>query len=113
MYQSRSREAVVHLNFQAGLTFPVPVCTVPSSMNRTSWCNKVDAVRIYALYRLNSILLKKQRCVYHLSSFFLLIFKLFFGFLESNFRVGFFILPNQVHNIHEERYKSSSDLCTA
>ena len=27
-----SRAAVVHLNFRAGSTFPVPVCTVPSSM---------------------------------------------------------------------------------
>ena len=48
-----TRAAVVHLNFRAGSTFPVPVCTVPSSMDRTSWCNKVDAVRLYASYRLN------------------------------------------------------------
>ena len=45
--------AVVQLNFPAGSTFPVPVCTVPSSVNRTSRCNKVDAVRLYASYRLN------------------------------------------------------------
>ena len=43
----------VHLNFRAGSTFPFPVCTVPSSMDRTSRCNKVDAVRLYASYRLN------------------------------------------------------------
>ena len=39
-----SRVAVVHLNFLAGSTFLVPVCTVPSSMDRTS--NKVNAVRL-------------------------------------------------------------------
>ena len=38
--------AVVHLNVRAGSTFPVPVCTVPTSMDRTSRCNKVDAVRL-------------------------------------------------------------------
>ena len=46
---SSSRAAVVHFNFRAGSTFPVPVCTVPSSMDRTSRCNKVDVVRLYAL----------------------------------------------------------------
>ena len=40
------RAAVVHLNFRDGSTFPVPVCTVPSSMDRTSRCNKVDVVRL-------------------------------------------------------------------
>ena len=57
---------VIHLNFRAGSTFPVPVCTVPSSMIRTSRCNKVDgldAVRLYASYRLNLLLLKGQRFV--------------------------------------------------
>ena len=53
-----AREAVVHLNFRAGSTFPVPVCTVPSSIDRTSRCNKVDVVRLYASYRLNLLLLK-------------------------------------------------------
>ena len=43
-----SRAAVVHLNFRTGSTFPVPVCTVPNSMDRTSRCDKVDAVRLYA-----------------------------------------------------------------
>ena len=52
-----SRAAVVHLNFRAGSTFPVSVCTVPSSMDRTSRCNMVDAVRLYASYRLNLLLL--------------------------------------------------------
>jgi len=60
---SQTRAAVVHLNFWAGSTFPVPVCTVPSSMDRTIRCNKVDAVRLYASYRLNLLLLKGQRCV--------------------------------------------------
>ena len=55
--------AVVHLNFRGGSTFLVPVCTVPGSMDRTSRCNKVDAVRLYASYRLNLLLLKGQRCV--------------------------------------------------
>ena len=57
------RAAVVHLNFRAGSTFLVPIWTVPSSMDRTSRCNKVDAVRLYASYRLNLLLLKGQRCV--------------------------------------------------
>ena len=32
-------------------------------MDRTSWCNKVDAVRLNASFRLNLLLLKGQRCV--------------------------------------------------
>ena len=36
-----SRAAVVHVNFRAGSTFVIQVCTVPSSMDRTSLCNKV------------------------------------------------------------------------
>ena len=52
-----------HLNFRAGSTFPVPVCTVPSSMDRTSRCNKVDAVRFCASYRLNLLLPKGLICV--------------------------------------------------
>ena len=59
----RTRAAVVHLNFRAGSTFPVPVCTLPGSMDRTSRCNKVDAVRLYASNRLNLLLLKGQRWV--------------------------------------------------
>ena len=55
----------VHLNFRAGLTFPVPVCTVPSSMDSTSRCNKVYTVRLYASYRLSLLLLKGQRCVFN------------------------------------------------
>ena len=43
-----SRAAVLHLNLRAGSTFPFPVCTVSSSMDRTCRCNKVDAVRLYA-----------------------------------------------------------------
>ena len=58
-----SRAAVVHLKFLAGSTIPVPVCTVPSSMDRTSRCNKVDTVRLYASYRLNLLLLKGKRCI--------------------------------------------------
>ena len=63
-YCYNARAAVVHLNFRAGSTFPVPVCTVPSSMDRTSLCNKVDAVRLYASYRLNLLLPKGQICVF-------------------------------------------------
>ena len=32
-------------------------------MDRTSRCNKVDEVRLYASNRLNLLLLKAQRCV--------------------------------------------------
>ena len=55
-------DTVVH--FQAGSTIPVPVCTAPNSMDRTSRCNKVDTVRLYASYRLNLLLPKGQRCVH-------------------------------------------------
>ena len=52
---------------RSAFEFPsrVPVCTVPSSMDRTSccWCNKVDAVRLYASYRLYLLLPKGQICV--------------------------------------------------
>ena len=60
---NRTRTAVLHLNFRAGSTFPVPVCTVPSSMDRTNRCSKGDAVRLYASYRLNLLLLQGQICV--------------------------------------------------
>ena len=47
------RAAVVHLNFRAGSAFSVPVCAVSPGhwvnkqmVNRTSRCNKVDAVRL-------------------------------------------------------------------
>ena len=33
-----ARAAVVHFNFRAGSTFPVPVCTVPHG----HWANKAD-----------------------------------------------------------------------
>ena len=36
---------------------------IKQTINRTSRCNKVDAVRLYASYRLNLLLLKGQRCV--------------------------------------------------
>ena len=66
-----SQAAIVHLNFRAGSTFPVPVCTVPhehiglikKTINRTSRCHKVDAVRLYASYMLNLLLLNGKRCV--------------------------------------------------
>jgi len=37
-------------------------------MDRTSRCNKVDAVRLYASNRFNLILLKGQRCVIFIES---------------------------------------------
>ena len=55
---SSSIDSVLHLNFRVGSTFPVPVCTVPSSMNRPSRCNKVDSVRLHTSYRLNLLLPK-------------------------------------------------------
>ena len=60
---SGSRAAEVHLNLRAGSIFPVPVSSAPSFMDWTSRCNKVDAVRLYASYRINLLLLKGQRCV--------------------------------------------------
>ena len=36
---------------------------IKQTINMTSRCNKVDAVRLYASYRLNLLLLKGQRCV--------------------------------------------------
>ena len=46
---------------------------VPSSMDRTSRCNKVDAVRLYASYRLNLLLPKGQICM-RLRSIFAIMF---------------------------------------
>ena len=66
VYIRCTRAAVVYLNFRVGSTFPVTVCTVPNSVDRTSRCNKVDAVRLYASYRLNLLLLKGQRHVNHI-----------------------------------------------
>ena len=63
MFKRVARAAVVHVNFRAGSIFPVPVWSVPRSMDRASRCNKVDAVRLYASYRSNLPLLKRQRCV--------------------------------------------------
>ena len=74
MSWSESARAV-HLNFRAGSTFPVPVYTVHSSMDRTSRCNKVDTVRLYASYRLNLLLLGVE--VHECS------------ILEKNFRIHF------------------------
>ena len=67
-YKNIARAAVVHLNFRAGSTFPVPVFTVHRMdigliKQTISRCNKVDAVRLYASYKLNLLLLKGQRCV--------------------------------------------------
>ena len=54
--RSTGMQPIVHFNFRAASTFPVPVCTVPHEQNRQSTglaarCNKVDAVRLYASYR--------------------------------------------------------------
>ena len=54
-----TRAVVVHLNFRAGSTFTVQVCTVSprhrvkkQTLNRTSQCNKVDAVRLQVEFTL-------------------------------------------------------------
>ena len=41
---------VVHLNVRAGSSFAVPVCTVILCLALWTglWCNKVDAVRLFA-----------------------------------------------------------------
>ena len=44
--------------FPSRVNLSVPSCTVPSSMDMTSRCNKVDAVRLFASYRLNLLLLQ-------------------------------------------------------
>ena len=58
--------------FLSWSTFPVPVCTVlyltdiwliKQTINRTSRCNMVDAVRLYASFMVNLLLLKGQKCV--------------------------------------------------
>ena len=59
-----SLAAVVHLKFRSESTFPVPFCIVPSSMDKTKRCNKVDAIRLYASYRFSLLLLKGKRCVW-------------------------------------------------
>ena len=41
-----------------GQPFRSQFCTVPSSMDWTSRCNKIDAVRLYASHRLSLLLLK-------------------------------------------------------
>ena len=84
-YSPFTRAVVVHLNFRAGGSiFPVPVCTVPNSMDMTSRCNKIDAVRLYASYRLNLLLLEGQRCVFScLSSCSFVIIRFYLFYLES------------------------------
>ena len=81
-YALFSRPAVVHFNFRAGSTFPVLVCTVPhvhwvnkaDNQQDYSQCNKVDAVRLNASYRLNLLLLKGQRCMIDVLDFLFWIF---------------------------------------
>ena len=54
---------------RVNLSSPNLYCTartlgfIKQTLNRTSRCNKVDAVRLYASYKLNLLLLKGQRCV--------------------------------------------------
>ena len=47
---------------RVNLSAPSLYC-IARTLNRTSRCNKVDAVRFYALYRFNLLLPKEQRCV--------------------------------------------------
>ena len=53
LFYQTARAAVVHLNFRAGSTFPVPDCTISpwhriheADTQRTSRCNNVDAIRL-------------------------------------------------------------------
>ena len=62
-----ARAAVVHLNFRAGSTFPVPVCTV-SPGHRVNKANSqyglASATRLTRSdFKLNLLLLKGQRSV--------------------------------------------------
>ena len=84
------RAAVEHLNFLAESTFPVPVCTLPSYIDRTIRSNKVDAVRVYASYRLNLLLLKGKRCVLSLLKFlYLTLNTRFWTLYHPSFRLCF------------------------
>ena len=63
---NNARAAFVHLNFPAGSTFPVPVCTVSTG----HWVNKADSIGLAGAtrltrsdFRLNLLLLKGQVCV--------------------------------------------------
>ena len=49
--------------FPSRVNFSGPSLYCTSSMDMSSRSNKVDAVRLYASYRLNLLLLKGQRCV--------------------------------------------------
>jgi len=62
-HTSASRAAVVHLNFLAGSTFPIPVCTVSPG----HWVNNRTRLT-WSDFRLNLLLLKVQRCVAFCSS---------------------------------------------
>ena len=56
---SRPRQPLYTFPSRVNLSCP-SLYTVPSSMDRTRRCNKVDAVRLYASYRLNLFLPKGQ-----------------------------------------------------
>ena len=43
--------------------YRIDIGLIKQTINRTSRCNKVDAVRLYASYRLNLLLLKRKRCM--------------------------------------------------
>ena len=122
--RKRPRAAVVHLNFRAGSTFPVPVCTVSpdfrllkQTLNRTSRCNKVDAIRLYASYRLNLLLPKGlQRCVklglfyqsFYFQAFFKKLFFLWLSYIHSHmYNVHYTLDVNlHIHNIQGVHEKS-------
>ena len=59
-FTNNTRAAVVHLISKLGLPFWSQCVLFLYSTDRTSWCNKLDAVRLYASYRLNLLLLKGQ-----------------------------------------------------
>ena len=100
-----SRAAVVHLNFRAGSTFPIPVWSVPSSIDRTSRCNKVKAVRLCASNRLNLFLLKGKRCVLYCINQFYLSQDIYRPFIRWKkfyiFKISFFFIAAEICNLIE------------
>ena len=64
---SRSLAAAVHLNFRAGSTFPVPVCTVSPGhwVTQTQFAHAGATKLTRSDFRMNSLLLKGRGCVQH------------------------------------------------
>ena len=75
-------------------TFEVPsrVNLALWTLDRTSRCNKIDAVRLYASYRLNLLLLKGQRCVSYMCLQFPIILDKFS--LQDNLNILYYKTTN-------------------